>query len=248
MKHLRISKKVAGGDNMMEVEILKNVDLVFRKAAALIAAASREAVRARGRFIVAFSGGKTPWKMLRALADEDIAWKDMNVLQVDERVAPNGHPDRNLTHLRECLLGRTPLLPEQIYAMAVEGPDLQSAAKSYAAILEKIGGTPPLIDLVHLGLGSDGHTASLVPGDPVLDISDMDVAVTGLYQNRRRMTLTYPILNRARHILWVVTGNDKAGPLRRLIRGDPSIPAGRVCQERATILADPAAAEQLTIP
>jgi 6-phosphogluconolactonase len=168
------------------------------------------------------------------------------VAQVDERVAPAGHPDRNLTHLRESLLDHSLLPPGQVHEMPVESPDLEIAAAQYAATLAQIAGSPPLLDLVHLGLGPDGHTASLVPGDPVLDIEDTDVALTGLYQGRRRMTLTYSIINRSRSVLWVVTGSDKAEALSRLLSGDVSIPAGRIRHEQALVLADQAAAEQLT--
>jgi 6-phosphogluconolactonase len=98
-----------------------------------------------------------------------------------------------------------------------------------------------VLDLVHLGLGPDGHTASLVPGDPVLNVNDNDVAVTGIYQGRRRMTLTYPTINRSRQILWVVTGEEKVQALNRLLDGDQSIPAGRIRPEGARIIADRAA-------
>jgi 6-phosphogluconolactonase len=182
--------------------------------------------------------------MLRALAGEEVNWDSVHLVQVDERVAPTGHPDRNLTHLHESLLQHAPLPPEQIYAMPVEAPDLLAAAKQYAAKLAKIAGSPPVLDLVHLGLGPDGHTASLVPGDAVLQVNDTDVAVTGVYQGRRRMTLTYPILNRARRVLWLVTGSEKIGMLARLLGADPSVPAGRVNQDRALVLADRAATEQ----
>lgn len=226
----------------MKTEIFADADAVAREAAAMIAAEARAAVAERGRFIMAVSGGHTPWVMLRALAGEDVPWAGVHVAQVDERVAPAGHPDRNLTHLRESLLEHAPLPPGQIYAMPVESPDLEAAAKQYAATLTKLGGSPPVLDLVHLGLGPDGHTASLVPGDAVLEVNDADVALTGVYQGRRRMTLTYPVLNRARRVLWLVTGGEKAGMLVRLQKGDPSIPAGRVNQERALVLADRAAA------
>ena len=194
---------------------------------------------------MAVSGGHTPWQMLRALAGEKVPWEEVQVVQVDERVAPPGDPDRNLTHLRESLLTRVPLRPEQLHAMPVEAPDLKAAAKNYARTLQELAGSPPVLDLVHLGLGPDGHTASLVPGDPVLNVTDTDVALTGAYQWRCRMTLTYPIINRSRRILWLVTGNEKAGPLMRLRAADPSIPAGRVCQDRALVLADRAAAAEL---
>jgi 6-phosphogluconolactonase len=229
----------------VKIEIFADPDSVAREAAKIIAAEARAAVAERGRFIMAVSGGQTPWIMLRALAGEDVPWASVHLAQVDERAAPAGHPDRNLTHLNESLLNHVPLPAEQFYAMPVEAADLESAAKQYAAALAKIGGSPPVLDLVHLGLGPDGHTASLVPGDAVLQVNDADVAVTRVYQGRRRMTLTYPILNRARRVLWLVTGSEKAGMLVRLREGDPSIPAGRVNQERALVLADRAAAGQL---
>ena len=229
----------------MKIEIFADADSVAREAASLIAVAARAAVAERGRFIMAVSGGHTPWVMLRNLTREEVPWDKVHLAQVDERVAPPGHPDRNLTHLQESLLEHAPLPLDQIYAMPVESVDLESAAKQYAATLAKIAGSPPVLDLVHLGLGPDGHTASLVPGDAVLEVNDADVAVTGIYQGRRRMTLTYPIVNRARRVLWLVTGSEKAGMLTRLREGDPSIPAGRVNQERALVLADRAAAGQL---
>ena len=226
----------------MIIEVLDNADLVAQKAASVIAGEARKAVALRGCFIIAVSGGKTPWKMLRALADEDVPWDGMHILQVDERLAPDGHPDRNLTHLRESLLGHAPLLPERIHAMQVEEKDPEAAAAGYARTIEEIAGSPAVIDLIHLGLGSDGHTASLIPGDPVLDVTDKDVAHTGIYQGRQRLTLTYPIINRARKILWLVTGSEKSEMLQRLLDGDGSIPAGRISQEHALILADKDAA------
>ena len=226
----------------MKIEVLADVDSVARRAAAIIAAEARSVVAARGRFIMAVSGGHTPWLMLRALAGEDVPWESVHVVQVDERVAPAGHPDRNLTHLRESLLEQAPLRPGQIHAMPVESPDLAAAATRYALTLRELAGSPTVLDLVHLGLGPDGHTASLVPGDKVLDVAGVDVALTGLYQGRRRMTLTYPVLNRARRVLWVVTGAEKRVALERLLDGDPSIPAGRVRRDLALVVADRAAA------
>jgi 6-phosphogluconolactonase len=225
----------------MKIEVLADVNAVAEKAAAIIAADARLAVGARGRFVIAVSGGSTPWKMFRALADEDVPWQGIYVVQTDERIAPAGHTDRNLTHLRESLLEHSPLRPDRIYAMPVEQTDLAAAAAQYARALEEIAGSPPAIDLVHLGLGADGHTASLVPNDPVLDVTDADVAITGMYQEKRRMTLTYPILNRASRILWVVTGSEKAKMLSRLLAGDEMIPAGRIRRENTLVLADRAA-------
>jgi 6-phosphogluconolactonase len=226
----------------MRLEALADADSVARAGAALTAAEARAAVAARGRFIVAFSGGHTPWQMLRALADEQMPWAGVHVVQVDERVAPAGDPDRNLTHLRESLLARCPLRPEQVHAMPVESADLEAAGGRYAQTLRQIAGSPAVLDLAHLGLGPDGHTASLVPGDPVLDVTDVDVALTGVYQGRRRMTLTYPALNRSRRIVWLITGREKAEMLARLCRGDRSIPAGRIDQHQALVLADHEAA------
>jgi len=226
----------------MNVEVFADDQSVARAAAKLIAREAAAAVAARGQFVMAVSGGHTPWIMLRALASEPLPWDAVHVVQVDERVAPAGHADRNLTHLRESLLEHSPIRPQQIHAMPVESPDLEAAARQYASTLREIAGSPPTLDLVHLGLGPDGHTASLVPGDSVLNVSDSDVALTGIYQGRRRMTLTYPILNRARRILWLVTGSEKVDMLARLRKSDPAIPAGRVRQDRAVIFADRAAA------
>jgi 6-phosphogluconolactonase len=229
----------------MKITILADAEAAAREAAVIIAAEARAAVAAHGRFIMAVSGGRTPRKMLRALAAEALPWEGMQVVQVDERVAPAGHPDRNLTQLSKSLIDHALLHPEQLYAMPVEAPDLEEAARSYALTLREIAGEPPVLDLVHLGLGPDGHTASLVPGDPVLTVTHADVALTGIYQQRRRMTLTYPLLNRSRRILWLVTGIDKAAMLVRLRDGDKSIPAGRISRDQALVIADTAAAGQL---
>src|SRR5450432_2365420 len=147
----------------MKLEVFEDAESVARAAAATIAADARAAVAARGRFIMAVSGGHTPWIMLRALAGEEVPWDDVHVFQVDERIAPAGDPDRNLTHLRETLLQNAPIDPSHIYAMPVENPDPATGAAEYARTIEKLAGSPPIIDLVHLGLGPDGHTASLIP-------------------------------------------------------------------------------------
>ena len=229
----------------MRIEALADADAVARAGAVSTAEEARAAVAARGRFVMAVSGGNTPWKMLRALADQQLPWADVHIVQVDERVAPAGHQDRNLTHLRASLLAHCPLRPEQVHAMPVEATDLQWASGRYAATLQQIAGAPAVLDLAHLGLGLDGHTASLVPGDPVLDVSDADVALTGFYQGRLRMTLTYPMLDRSRRIVWLVTGRDKAEMLARLCAADGSIPAGRVPQHQAVVLADHEAVARL---
>ena len=222
----------------MKIEVLLTPEAVAQKAAQYIAGEARAAVAARDRFVIAVSGGHTPWVMLRALAKETVPWKKMHVVQVDERVAPAGDPDRNLTHLRESLLEQAPLPPENIHPMPVEASDLDAAAKQYAATLTQLAGSPPVLDLAHLGMGPDGHTASLVPDDPVLNVTNADVAITGVYMGRRRMTLTYPILNRSRRILFLVTGKEKVDMLPKLLAADTSIPSGRIRQDNVLILAD----------
>jgi 6-phosphogluconolactonase len=231
----------------MDIEILADPGSVAQRGASIIADMAWEAVTARGIFVVAVSGGHTPWLMLRALTSGPmVPWPAVHIVQVDERVAPAGHTDRNLTHIYECLVDSRRLRPDQISAMPVESTDLDTAAADYAKTLQQIAGSPPVFDLAHLGLGPDGHTASLVPGDSALDVENTDVTLSGPYQGRRRMTLTYPILNRARRVLWVVTGSEKAGMVNRLIEGDRSIPAGRVRSDRALLLADCAASPGLT--
>jgi 6-phosphogluconolactonase len=230
----------------MKIQVLETPGAVAYAAAAFIAEEARGAVEVRGRFTLAVSGGHTPWVMLRALAGMDVPWQHVQVFQVDERVAPAGDPDRNFAHLRESLLDHAPLDATQVHAMPVEAADLTAAAARYAATLRDLAGTPPTLDLVHLGLGADGHTASLVPNDPVLDVDDADVAVTAsAYMGRHRMTLTYRTINQARRILWLVTGEGKAPMLPRLRAADASIPAGRVRQDNALILADYAAATRV---
>src|SRR5689334_814546 len=226
----------------MKFEVYADADAVAREAAAIIAAEARAAVTARGRFIMAVSGGRTPWMMLHTLSTQDLPWDKVHVVQVDERVAPAGHTDRNLTHLHDSLLKYAPSSVDHVHAMPVEAVDQEAAAAHYGLTLQALAGSPPVLDLVHLGLGPDGHTASLVPGDPILDVKEMDVAITGPYQARRRMSLTYPIINRARSVVFLVTGAEKSGMLARLQGGDTLIPAGRVRAANAVILADRAAA------
>ena len=226
----------------MQTEVLADSHAVAEAAAELIAAEARRCAAGRGRFVLAVSGGRTPEAMLRVLASLAVPWDRVHVFQVDERVAPMGDPARNLTQLHECPLAHVPLRPEQVHAMPVQQADLDAAARSYAAVLCAIAGTPPVLDLVHLGLGVDGHTASLVPGDPSLEVLEAEVTTAGPYQGRRRMTLAFPALDRARRVLWVVTGAEKAPMLRRLQAGDRTIPAGMVQQDRAMLIADRAAA------
>lgn len=225
----------------MKIEVLGDAAQVARRGADLLASGVCEAVAARGTCRLAVSGGTTPWTMLRAFAGAELPWQDLHVFQVDERVAPEGDPQRNLTHLRESLAA-APLPAAQLHPMPVESADLVAAADAYARELTGGSDAPATLDLVHLGLGADGHTASLVPGDPVCDVEDRDVALTaGPYQGHRRMTLTFRALGRAARVLWVVTGADKGPALARLRAGDAAIPAGRVPPARAILLVDRAA-------
>jgi 6-phosphogluconolactonase len=226
----------------MRIEVLPDAEATARRAAGFIAGEARRAVAERGSFLLALSGGATPRLMLERLAAEDVPWPRVHLFQVDERAVPEDDPERNLRQLREALLEHVPLPAGQLHAMPVEDAFLEVAATRYAATLQEFAGWPALLDLVHLGLGADGHTASLVPSDRVADVRDADVAVSGPYRGQRRMTLTLPLLDRARAILWLVTGADKREVLARLLRGDRTIPAGRVRAERALVVADAAAA------
>jgi 6-phosphogluconolactonase len=222
----------------MEIHILPNSDAIAERAADMISAEATASVSARGRFIIAFSGGRTPARMLRALSDREMPWLQTFVFQVDERVVPDGDAERNLSQLKQNLLARVPLPDDNILTMPVEEPNLESAARHYMQLLGQVAGMPAILDCIHLGLGKDGHTASLVPGDPVLDVTEVDVSTTGMYEGTRRMTMTFPILNRARRVLWLVNGQEKRQALAGLRARDLAIPAGRVSQDRAIVLAD----------
>ncbi|MDE2235853.1 MAG: 6-phosphogluconolactonase [Gammaproteobacteria bacterium] len=222
----------------MKWHICRDAEATALECAACIAGLAREAVAARGQFLLAVSGGETPKSMFIRLAQQAMPWSQTHVFQVDERVVPAGNADRNLTTLQADLLARVPLMPQQMHSMPVEERHLSAAARGYAETLQQWCGSPPVLDLIHLGLGGDGHTASLVPGDPVLNVMDREVAVTGMYKGRRRMTLTYPAINRARRILWLVTGTAKAPILARLRQGDAHIPAGAIEPENAEVFTD----------
>ncbi len=200
-------------------------------AASYVAKRARDCVAAKGAFIFAISGGSTPWSMFERLATMDVPWDRVTLFQVDERIAPEGDATRNLTNLRSSLGDASPT----IEAMPVNDDDLERAAARYAALI------PERFDMVHLGLGPDGHTASLIPGDPVLDVVDRLVALTGVYHDERRMTLTYPAIARANQLLWLVAGVEKKVPLAKLLAGDESIPAGRVVAASSLVMADAAA-------
>ena len=233
--------------SVLPIEVHPDAIAVARRAATWIAELARQAIQERGRFAVALSGGNTPQQMLRVLATETIDWQKVVVLQVDERGAPLSSPDRNLTQLREALLDRVPIPAAQVYPMPVEAADLAAAADGYGRLLNRLAGSPPVLDLVQLGLGIDGHTASLVPGDAARAVTDADVAVTASYNGWRRMTLTFPIINRARRILWLVTGAGKSAVVARLAAGDDSLLASGVRRTSALAMVDRTAAASLQL-
>ena len=230
----------------MQIETFDDPAEVARRTAEIIAAAAAEGTRRRGRSLLAFSGGSTPAAMLGELGALPLDWSTVHVLQVDERVAPDGHPDRNWTMVRERLLAAVDVPASQQHPMPVTEDDLVAAAARYARVLTTVAGVPPAIDVVHLGVGGDGHTASLVPGDPVLDLRQQWVGVTGAYQGRRRMTLTYPAINAARLLVWQVAGADKADALRAALQGS-GVPASRVRRERVHVVATSDAAAGLDL-
>jgi 6-phosphogluconolactonase len=219
----------------IETEVYPDEAAASRRAAEAIAAAGQEAVAARGEFTLALSGGRTPWSMIAILGDlEQMPWEETRIFQVDERIAPPGDNARNLTQLVQTLsLGHQATLRP----MPVTSRDLELAAAEYEAHL------PDQLDLIHLGLGPDGHTASLVPGDSVLEERERGVVITDReYEGHRRMTFTYPTLSAARRILWLTLGEKLREPLSLLRASDPRIPAGMVENDEMLVIADEAAA------
>lgn len=232
----------------MRIIVAPDAEGAARRAALFVARQAARAVRARGRFALALSGGNTPLPMLRWLALESIDWARVELFQVDERAAPRVGSERNLGKLEQQLLTRVPIPRAQVHPMPVDEPDLSAAAAAYARALADTLGEPPVFDLVHLGLGGDGHTASLMPGDPATHVADAWVSVTSAHGGWRRMTLTLPALDAARRVLWLACGASKASMLERLVLGDRAIPAGLVRRDRACVVADEAAAALLPRP
>ena len=227
----------------MKTEIFPSADQVAEEAAAYIEQLIRETLAHKKSFSMAISGGRTPWEMLKILSKASLPWTRVNLFQVDERVAPDGHADRNLTQLFQSIEGSPLVTQLRIFPMPVLADNLDEGCRNYIQVLDEVTEGKGL-DLIHLGLGSDGHTASLVPGDGVLDLQDRLVACTqNTYQGRIRMTLTYPLLNSAKRILWIVTGAEKQVMVQRLLQQDASIPAGAVNQANALLMVDQAAIE-----
>jgi 6-phosphogluconolactonase len=228
----------------LKIEVLPNADAVAARAAELIASYVAEDV-ARGAATLALSGGRTPQRVLERLAVLDLPWDRITVFQVDERIAPLEHADRNRTQAAAALAAPLARYSASFRWMPVEERDLESAARRYADALRAVAGSPPALGTVHLGLGGDGHTASLFPGSPLVAERKREVVVTEPHLGRRRMTLTLPVLNRARRILWIVTGADKRAALAGLVSGERRVVGSLVRRERALVLADADAAAEL---
>ncbi len=232
----------------MRLEVANTEEAAGAVAAKLIATVLGIAIGRRTRASLALSGGSSPLPMLKALATEALDWSAIHVYQVDERVVARGDSARNLAALDEILVWRGPLPRRNLHPMWVDRADLSAAADSYGEEIAQVAGDPPILDLVHLGLGSDGHTASLFPGDPALRVKDRSVTVTGEHNGHRRMTLTLPVLGRARSVLWFVTGAAKAGVTADLHAGGAPFPAGLVARRRAVLVVDKAAASEIAAP
>ena len=205
-------------------------------AAAWVAARAVALIERTGRFVWAVSGGSTPAVFLESLATHDqVDWSAVHLFQVDERIAPAGSRDRNDTMIRERFVDHRPLV--QYHSMPVEAGDERSALAGHLSELEHLAGTPARLDLIQLGLGADGHTASLVPGDPVLEATT-DVAVSAEYKGSRRWTMTAPLINRARERLFLVTGAEKDEALHCLATGDPGIPGSLITDDQTFLVTD----------
>jgi len=227
----------------MEILILEDSEAVAQKAAGFVADTLREAVAARGLATLALSGGRTPARMLELLAGEPLPWSKLHLFQTDERMVPSDDAARNARAIRRLLTEHVPLPPQQLHWMPVERADTEEACGGYQATLRAIAGSPPRLDLIHLGLGEDAHTASLFPGDAAATRRERDVVTTAVHGGWRRMTLTAPVLEGARQLLWLVCGADKRRALRALLERDAATPAGRIPQDRALLIADRAAGD-----
>ena len=196
------------------------------------------AITRRGVAFIALSGGATPWLMLEALRHHPIDWTATHIFQVDERDATADSNDRSSTHIREVLTDHIEIPEPNVHMIPITGALALDADRYGQEVQTVTGGT---FDLIHLGLGDDGHTASLTPGDPALDAVEASAVVTDEYRGYQRVTLTYPVINAARSILWLTNGANKALALQQLLQADPAIPAGRVLQTNAQIFCDEAA-------
>lgn len=229
----------------MEVRHYADGSDLARSAAELILDDCERALAARtSDYVLGLSGGHTPQLMFHALADLPMPWSRVHIFQVDERVAAAGSEDRNLTHLTDCLLAHVEIPIANVHPMPVESDNLPSACRHYEVELQRVTGGAP-IDLLQLGLGDDGHTASLPPDNPILEVRDLAIWHVETFNGLPRMSMTYPLINTAKRIVWLVVGAAKAEMCRRLVASDRTIPASRVAQDNAVLLADGEAAADL---
>jgi 6-phosphogluconolactonase len=229
----------------MRIQVQSSPEAAAERTADWLRTEIGRASSQRRRCLIALSGGRSPWRMLHELGRLRVHWHDLQVFQVDERIVAENDERRNARKITDQLIAPSMLRAEQFHAMPVERQDLVAGAEEYSRLLAEYAGAPPTLDVVQLGLGADGHTASLVPGDPLLLAEDRDVGISVPYEGTSRMTLTYRALNAARHRVWLVTGAEKAVALAKLWAGDASIPAGRVMRESSFVFADAAAAASL---
>jgi len=211
------------------VRIFPDVEALSKAAAAEFVRCAGETVAARGRFTVALSGGSTPKRLYQLLTTEpyrsQIDWGRVEIFWGDERCVPPDHKDSNYRMAREAMLTQLPIPAEHIHRLEAERADREAAARDYEAVLARVfgvssGGEPPALDLILLGMGPDGHTASLFPHTQALDETRHWVVPNHVPQlNTDRLTLTRPILNRGREVLFLVAGADKAERLVEVLAG-----------------------------
>jgi 6-phosphogluconolactonase len=194
------------------------------------------AIAARGVAAIAVSGGTTPAAMLGELAASGADWRHVHVFQVDERLVPDDDERRNMRLVRAAF-AQSGVPPANLHAVVAASAAPQAVADSYGRELRAIAGTPPVLDAVHLGLGADGHTASLFPGDRAVGAGG-DVALSGDHGGMRRITLTLDTLNRARMRIWLVTGTRKREVVKRMLEPGSSLVANRLQAEHSVLVLD----------
>jgi 6-phosphogluconolactonase len=213
------------------LRVFDDAEAVSRAAADEFVRRAAEAVAGRGRFAVALSGGSTPRRLFQLLAGppwrERVAWDRIEFFWGDERCVPPDHPDSNYRMAREALLAHVPVRPDAVHRLEAERPDAAAAARDYQEVLARVlgagpAGEPPQLDLVLLGMGPDGHTASLFPQTAALGQTARWVVANFVPRlNTQRLTLTYPVLNRGRAVLFLICGADKADALHEVLEGPP---------------------------
>lgn len=212
--------------------VAKDVNELFGLAARHIAAAAISSVNERGRFVLALSGGSTPRGVYRFLATLDMPWPAVHLFWGDERCVPPNHQDSNYRMVRESLLDEIKIPKENVHRIMGE-LDPPEAARVCAEEIQAVFKSPtsefPLFDLILLGMGPDGHTASLFPGTAALNEASGWVVANEVPQlNTRRITFTFPLINAAREVMFLVAGSEKADVLGKVMEGDPAYPSSLV--------------------